>query len=281
MLATILALLAPYQAPKVCQQVASGARVLTVCATPPLELLALLFVPSVLLLLPDFSEITFLGIGLKQRVDEAAAKTQSTAIRVEEAEATIKGARTDARVAQEAVGVANAALVVSALEAVRAREPELPPVKDLDLPSDRAQLVKRLLACWEERLQPYVRLARRRHSAGGKESLARLRDPGATRQPAGSVDPLDTLLSVSLPPTLDDQDMEPIGRWAEKNWYLVNAVEVTCNAAVAGEDLSSEILAEVIRIGEELRRRLPEKVRDYAPNEARGFRERSSRVSPG
>jgi len=213
-LATLLILLASYLGPKVCQEVASGAKVLKVCTVAPLEVLVLLYVPTVLLLLPDFSEITFLGIGLKERVDATAAKaeetaatsdataakTQSMATRVEEAEVRIG-------VTEEAAGVANAASVMPAVKAAEAKEPELPSAEELGLPPERTELVARLRALWADRLQPYVRLARRRQFPGWEEFLARLRKPDAGRQLA-ALDPLDTLLLGSLPATLDDQAIE-------------------------------------------------------------------------
>jgi len=292
-LATLLILLASYLGPKVCQEVASGAKVLKVCTVAPLEVLVLLYVPTVLLLLPDFSEITFLGIGLKERVDataakaeETAAKTDATAAKAEETAATsdataaktqsmatrVEEAEVRIGVTEEAAGVANAASVMPAVKAAEAKEPELPSAEELGLPPERTELVARLRALWADRLQPYVRLARRRQFPGWEEFLARLRKPDAGRQLA-ALDPLDTLLLGSLPATLDDQAIEQIGRWAETNWYLINAVEVTYNAAVAGEDLSSERLKEVLPIGEALRRRLPEKPRDCDPSQARRSRE--------
>ena len=241
--ATFLALLWSYVGPSVCQDVASGGKVLRVCTKAPLEVLALLFMPTVLLLLPDFSEITFLGIGLKQRVDETAAEA--------------KEAQRSASVAQEGVGAANAALVAPAVAAVAKEEGKLPAPQELDLPSGRAELVERLMACWEKLLQPYTRLARRRQSPGWENFRAHL-GPASGRSPAVPLpDPRDTLLLVSLP-ALDEETVEKIGQWAEDNWYLINAVEVTYNTAVAGEELTSERLKEVLRIGEELRRRLPE-----------------------
>jgi hypothetical protein len=267
--ATVLALWWSYSGPDVCQDAASGAKVLTVCTKAPVEVLALLFVPTVLLLLPDFSEITFLGIGLKERVDESAAKAESAAVsarvveeRVDESAAKAESAAVSARVVEERVGAANAALVPGAVAEVAKRGEQPPSAEELGLPSHPAELVRHLMADWEDRLQPYARLARRSHSPGWEEFRAQLERASGRVPSAPLPDPLDTLLLASLP-SLDENTVKEIGTWADKNWYLISAVELTYNTAIAGEELTSERLKEVLRIGEQVHRRLPEEAQEH------------------
>jgi hypothetical protein len=55
---------------QVCKSAIAGARVVHVCAPPSVAQFALLFVPAVMLLLPDLSEVSVGGVSFKRDLDE-------------------------------------------------------------------------------------------------------------------------------------------------------------------------------------------------------------------
>ena len=77
-LAVALAIAAYYtDQVRICTEQVSNGAVVEVCSPPSLAQLALLFLPGVLLLLPDVIEVNFLGVGLRRDVEETRAEVVS------------------------------------------------------------------------------------------------------------------------------------------------------------------------------------------------------------
>jgi hypothetical protein len=62
----------------VCQDAVAGTKTVRLCAPPSAVQLAFLFIPALVLLLPDLSEVTFLGIGIKRDLDQTKEKVDES-----------------------------------------------------------------------------------------------------------------------------------------------------------------------------------------------------------
>lgn len=62
----------------ICKDEVAGSRTVDVCSPPSVAQLALMFIPSLLLLLPDLSEVDVLGFGFKRDLDETKDKVDET-----------------------------------------------------------------------------------------------------------------------------------------------------------------------------------------------------------
>jgi hypothetical protein len=77
--ALVLAVLGTYDhAAVICRDAVASTRTVRLCAPPSTAQLALLFIPALLLVLPDLSEVNVLGFGFKRDLAEAKEKVDAT-----------------------------------------------------------------------------------------------------------------------------------------------------------------------------------------------------------
>jgi len=83
----LTAVLAPIQ---VCDNVLAGESKLELCARPSLEALAIAYVPALLLLLPDISELGFLTFSLKRQLEETSTDAKQAQADAKDAQGTAR-----------------------------------------------------------------------------------------------------------------------------------------------------------------------------------------------
>ena len=242
----LYAVLKPLQ---VCDNMLADSKVVQVCARPALEGLALAFIPAVLLLLPDVSELSFLSFAVKRTVEEARATA-------EEAQEAAKDAKATAVEARESTATVGETLLPAAREKV---DVEAATPEGLELPADNDALIERLSTLWEDHLEPFERLARRRRSASWPVLWAHIAASGERSRPREALDVSDALLIKKLPSGLDAAAISEIVAWAERFRESLGYVELTHTAVTAtARNVTTAELQDALKVAEGLRRELPQ-----------------------
>jgi hypothetical protein len=79
LIAVALAVLGMYNhAAVICRDAVASTRTVRLCAPPSTAQIALLFIPALLLVMPDLSEVNLLGFGFKRDLEEAREKVDAT-----------------------------------------------------------------------------------------------------------------------------------------------------------------------------------------------------------
>jgi hypothetical protein len=210
----------------------TGAEAADTCKPPGVELLALLFLPGVLLFVPDIQELNIFGIGVT-KADVDAAKQQA-------ADAT--------RIAGLAVSVSvNAGL--DSDETLRESAPAeglaaAQRSKAVAQPVDRAEFTRR----WR-RLEPRIQLAKALADANGSAVRAAMKDPSAQLPPEHQ----PALAALARP--LDDQTLTDLLRWRVGHLSALAALEA---AALSAVELPDDDLRRLIDAARRLEELLPE-----------------------
>jgi hypothetical protein len=276
--------------PEVCDEKVVETEIKRVCSEPGMDRLGLLYLPALLLLLPDLSEFDVFGVAAKRiarQADRKASDAQNVAGQTQEGLEAVTLVAGDLS-AQAAPAMAGAALARAArteneagdvdggVDSAHREGGSGPPDESSGgelKHADSTRLADELFEIWEDELSALERIARRLEDPDGPQVRASLRGE-RTNTKRGVV---DALAWAELPP-LTDAQIDAIANWARTHTEDLAGVRVTAFAASHGHEIDPGVLANALLVARRLKADLPPDLQGLRVDRRR---QRARRFPPG